>query len=123
MGLEFSAVLIFGTGDPGSPWDLFPHPEICRGTGNRMAVRAWGSSLCSLRLFPLPRYDSRTVRMGSHQIRTAVPETAGIQIRKPVLFLHGRESAAGGKDDGKRIGASGEEADETEETKEAKRKG
>ena len=24
MGLEFSAVLIFGTGDPGSPWDLFP---------------------------------------------------------------------------------------------------
>ena len=45
--------------------------------------------------FPLPRHDGRTVRMGSHQIRTAVPETAGIQIREPVLFLHGREPAAG----------------------------
>ena len=54
-----------------------------------------GGSLCSLRLFPLPRHDGRTVRMGSHQIRTAVPETAGIQIREPVLFLHGREPAAG----------------------------
>lgn len=55
----------------------------------------WGGSLCSLRLFSLPRHDGRTVRMGSHQIRTAVPETAGIQIREPVLFLHGREPAAG----------------------------
>lgn len=45
--------------------------------------------------FSLPRHDGRTVRMGSHQIRTAVPETAGIQIREPVLFLHGREPAAG----------------------------
>lgn len=60
-----------------------------------MAVHPWGGSLCSLRLFPLPRHDGRTVRMGSHQIRTAVPETAGIQIREPVLFLHGREPAAG----------------------------
>ena len=33
--------------------------------------------------------------MDSHQIRTAVPETAGIQIGEPVLFLHGREPAAG----------------------------
>ena len=41
------------------------------------------------------RYHGMTVRMGSHQIRTAVPETAGIQIREPVLFLHGREPAAG----------------------------
>ena len=40
-------------------------------------------------------HGMRTVRMGSHQIRTAVPETAGIQIREPVLFLHGREPAAG----------------------------
>ena len=58
----------FGTGDPGSPWDLFPHQKVCRGTGNRMAVCAWGGSLCSLRLFPLPRHDGRTVCMGSHQI-------------------------------------------------------
>ena len=64
-------------------------------TGNRMAVCAWGGSLCSLRFFPLPRHDGRTVRMDSHQIRTAVPETAGIQIGEPVLFLHGREPAAG----------------------------
>ena len=28
-----------------------------------MAVRAWGGSLCSLRLFPLPRHDGRTVCM------------------------------------------------------------
>ena len=58
-------------------------------------VTGWLCVLCSLRLFPLPRHDGRTVRMGSHQIRTAVPETAGIQIREPVLFLHGREPAAG----------------------------
>ena len=44
-----------------------------------MAVCAWGGSLCSLRFFPLPRHDGRTVRMDSHQIRTAVPETAGIE--------------------------------------------
>ena len=50
-----------------------------------MAVCAWGGSLCSLRFFPLPRHDGRTVRMDSHKIRTAVPETAGIQIGEPVL--------------------------------------
>ena len=56
-------------------------------------VTGW---LCVLGAAPFAAWhDGRTVRMGSHQIRTAVPETAGIQIREPVLFLHGREPAAG----------------------------
>ena len=86
-----------------------------------MAVHAWGGSLCSLRLFSLPRHDGRTVCMGSHQIRTAVPETAGIQIREPVLFLHGKRACGWVKNDGN--GAELLEKKRTKQKKPKKRRG
>ena len=73
--------------------------------------------------FPLPRHDGRTVRMGSHQIRTAVPETLVFKSENLYFSCMEESLRLGEKDDGKRSGTSGKEADETEETKEAKRKG
>ena len=113
FGSAFSALAILAA------LYLFPHPKYAgeQVTGWLCARRL----LCSLQLFPLPRHDGRTVRMGSHQIRTAVPEMAGIQIREPVLSCI-KESLGWVKDDGN--GASfWRRSDETEETKEARRKG
>ncbi len=45
---------------------IYLSPGNMPGNGNRMAVHPWGGSLCSLRLFSLPRHDGRTVCMGSH---------------------------------------------------------
>ena len=55
-GLSFPAVLISVLAILAA-LESICHPEICRGTGNRMAVRAWSGSLCSLRLF---RYHGMT---------------------------------------------------------------
>ena len=65
---------------------------------NRMAVCAWCYSICCLWLFQISWYDSRTVFMGSDQIRIAVSEETGVSVGRSLLFLYAGGRLAGRKE-------------------------
>jgi hypothetical protein len=49
-------------------------------------------------LFQISWYDSRTVFMGSDQIRIAVSEETGVSVGRYLLFLHAGDHLAGRKE-------------------------
>ena len=63
-----------------------------------MAVCAWCCSICCLWLFQISWYDSRTVFMGSDQIRIAVSEETGVSVGRYLLLLHAGDHLAGRKE-------------------------
>ena len=63
-----------------------------------MAVCAWCCSICCLWLFQISWYDSRTVFMGSDQIRIAVSEETGVSVGRYPLLLHAGDHLAGRKE-------------------------
>ena len=57
-----------------------------------------GLSICCLWLFQISWYDSRTVFMGSDQIRIAVSEETGVSVGRYPLLLHAGDHLAGRKE-------------------------
>ena len=47
---------------------------------NRLGVYFGRRTVCRLRIFYLPRHDARATAVGMVQIRTAVPQTAGVPL-------------------------------------------